>query len=126
MIGTKESEIEKILVEEVRKAGGRAPKWVSPGNVGVPDRIVFLPGRTQPLFIELKADTGRLSGPQKVWAAWLRNMQQHVRTVYGMRGLEELFRELGMTDSARRVRQTAERKGEPYRSPSEKEGGDGK
>ena len=105
----KESEVERVLVDEVRKAGGRAPKWVSPGNVGVPDRIVFLPGRTMPIFVELKTETGRLSGPQKVWAARLRELHQRVRTVYGMQGLEELFRELGMPDSARRARRIRER-----------------
>lgn len=104
----RESEVEKVLVDEIRKAGGRAPKWISPGNIGVPDRIVFLPGRTMPIFVELKTETGRLSGPQKVWAARLRELHQRVRTVYGLRGLEELFRELGMPDSAARVRQKRE------------------
>ncbi|MFR1871644.1 MAG: VRR-NUC domain-containing protein, partial [Coprococcus sp.] len=32
-----EKEIEKLLVQEVKKLGGRAYKWVSPGNNGVPD-----------------------------------------------------------------------------------------
>lgn len=32
-----ERDIEKVLVREVRKLGGRAYKWVSPGNDGVPD-----------------------------------------------------------------------------------------
>ena len=49
----REKDIEKILVEQVRKLGGRAYKWVSPGNDGVPDRIVIFPGR-QPVFVELK------------------------------------------------------------------------
>ena len=40
-----EREIEKKLVDGVRKLGGRAYKFVSPGNDGVPDRIVVLPGR---------------------------------------------------------------------------------
>lgn len=33
-----------MLVDGIRKLGGRAFKWVSPGNDGVPDRIVVLPG----------------------------------------------------------------------------------
>ena len=49
----REKDIEKILVAEVRKLGGRAYKWVSPGNDGVPDRIVIFPGKT-PVFVELK------------------------------------------------------------------------
>lgn len=39
-----EKEIEKLLVQKVKKLGGRAYKFVSPGNVGVPDRLVVLPG----------------------------------------------------------------------------------
>ena len=53
----KEKEIEKILVDEVKRLGGRAYKWTSPGNDGVPDRIVFLPD-TRVIFVELKTDTG--------------------------------------------------------------------
>ena len=40
----REKEIEKILVTGVKKLGGRAYKCASPGNDGVPDRIVILPG----------------------------------------------------------------------------------
>ena len=46
----RESEIEKILVYEVKKLGGIAYKWVSPGNDGVPDRIVVFPDR-KPVFV---------------------------------------------------------------------------
>ena len=45
-----EKDIEKILVGEVKKLGGRAYKWVSPGNDGVPDRIVVFPNRPQSLW----------------------------------------------------------------------------
>lgn len=41
---TREKEIESYLRKQVEKAGGRAYKWISPGNKGVPDRIVLLPG----------------------------------------------------------------------------------
>ena len=53
-----EKEIEKILVQEVKKLGGRAYKWVSPGNNGVPDRIIIFPGQ-MPIFAELKTDSGK-------------------------------------------------------------------
>lgn len=49
-----EKEIEAYLVKSVKAAKGRAYKFVSPGNAGVPDRIVLLPlGRIA--FVELKA-----------------------------------------------------------------------
>ncbi|CDL85380.1 VRR-NUC domain-containing protein [Xenorhabdus szentirmaii] len=50
----REDVIEKHLVNEVKKAGGIAYKFVSPGRRGVPDRIVVLPnGRV--VFVECKA-----------------------------------------------------------------------
>lgn len=56
----KESAIEARLVREVKKRGGLCYKFVSPGNPGVPDRIVILPGgRT--VYVELKTEIGRLA-----------------------------------------------------------------
>lgn len=39
-----EKEIEQYLVKRAKDLGGRAYKFVSPGNSGVPDRLVCLPG----------------------------------------------------------------------------------
>ena len=53
-IKTAEKDIEHKLVDEVKRKGGRALKFVSPGFAGVPDRIVLMPkGRIT--FVELKA-----------------------------------------------------------------------
>ena len=41
----REKSIEKKLVAAFKSRGGICPKWVSPGLDGVPDRLVFLPGR---------------------------------------------------------------------------------
>lgn len=78
-----EKDIEKILVAEVRKLGGRAYKWVSPGNDGVPDRIVVLPGM-RPVFVELKSDTGKLSTLQSVQIKRLLDFGQDVRILRGV------------------------------------------
>ena len=49
-----ESMVERKLVTEVKKRGGLAVKFVSPGLDGVPDRLVlFAGGRLA--FVELKA-----------------------------------------------------------------------
>lgn len=54
MNSLRERDVEKKLVEAVRASGGLAPKFVSPGWDGVPDRIVLLPsGRMA--FVELKS-----------------------------------------------------------------------
>lgn len=39
----RESEIEKLLVREVKRKGGEAYKFTSPGRSGVPDRLVLMP-----------------------------------------------------------------------------------
>ena len=49
-----EKVIERKLVDAVKKLGGIAPKFVSPGLDGVPDRIILLPGG-RIAFIETKA-----------------------------------------------------------------------
>ena len=86
----KESEIESILVSEIRKAGGRSYKWVSPGNSGVPDRIVFLPGG-KVIFVELKTDSGKVSAQQKIQINRIQSLGQDVRVVRGIRGLIDFF-----------------------------------
>ena len=50
----REKIIEQKLVREVKQRGGIAPKFVSPGYDGMPDRLVILPkGRIA--FVEVKA-----------------------------------------------------------------------
>lgn len=49
-----EARVEKKLVGMVRKLGGRALKFESPGTAGVPDRIVLMP-HGKIYFVELKA-----------------------------------------------------------------------
>ncbi len=50
----REKQIEQKLRLAVKKAGGIAPKFTSPGFDGVPDRIVLLPGGRM-AFVEVKA-----------------------------------------------------------------------
>lgn len=78
----KESEIEKILVDGVRKLGGRAYKFVSPGNVGVPDRIIVLDGLPV-IFVEMKTEMGRLTELQKRQIEFLSNQGKLTRVLYG-------------------------------------------
>ena len=55
----REKETEAKLVKAVRKLGGLAPKFLSPGLDGVPDRLVLLPGG-KIAFIELKAENRKM------------------------------------------------------------------
>ena len=55
----REKEVEQSLVLAVKKKGGLALKFVSPGLSGVPDRLILMPnGRLG--FIELKAPGEKL------------------------------------------------------------------
>lgn len=48
-----EKTLEAWFVAQVRRAGGRAYKFVSPGQRSVPDRLILLPGGCG-FFVELK------------------------------------------------------------------------
>ena len=96
----RERDIEKCLVSEVKKLGGRAYKWTSPGNDGVPDRIVIFPGRP-PVFVELKADNGKLTALQKIQIGRLKDLGQEVRVLYGIDGVSQFFQELGYEETSK-------------------------
>lgn len=79
----KESSIESRLVRMVRDRGGLCYKFISPGNPGVPDRIVITPaGRT--IYVELKTEVGRLAAIQKWQHEEMRKRGADVRTLKGL------------------------------------------
>ena len=90
----KESEIESKLVEEVRKLGGVAFKWVSPGNTGVPDRIIILP-KGIIWFVELKTDSGQLRPTQKRQIARLNALGVQTYVLKGESGLTAFLDMIG-------------------------------
>nr|WP_217934629.1 VRR-NUC domain-containing protein [Enterocloster clostridioformis] len=55
----RENVIERQLAMAVKKMGGMAVKFVSPGLDGVPDRIVLLPNKKM-AFVEVKAPGKKL------------------------------------------------------------------
>jgi len=81
----RERDIEKYMRQEVEKMGGMFLKWVSPGNDGVPDRIAILP-TGMVVFIELKAEDGRVSQLQE-W--WIRKLRDRRCIACVVRGMEE-------------------------------------
>jgi hypothetical protein len=66
----REKEVEAHLVRRIRDLGGMCLKWVSPGAVGVPDRIVFCRGRVA--FVELKAPGKKPTAAQERMMGRLR------------------------------------------------------
>lgn len=89
----RESTLERRLVREVERIGGRAPKWVSPGNRGVPDRIVMLPnGRT--VYVEMKAPGKQLDPLQVRWAKILKRMGHRVYKIDSDEGIDKFIAEV--------------------------------
>lgn len=89
----RESSIESKLVRMVRERGGLCFKFVSPGNPGVPDRIVITPvGRT--VYVELKTEAGRLAAIQKWQHEELRKRGADVRTLKGLEQVKAFVEEV--------------------------------
>lgn len=97
-----EKDIEKLFRDEIKKAGGKAYKFTSPGNDGVPDRIVMLPdGRI--VFVELKTDTGKLSKLQELQCRQIAELGQTVRVLHGLSEVRDFFLEFGLEAAAYRL-----------------------
>lgn len=88
-----EKTVERRLVQAVKAAGGVAYKFVSPGNAGVPDRLVVLPGG-RVHFVELKTDSGRLSPIQCRQLDRLRAMGADIAVLYGKDDVDAWLREV--------------------------------
>ncbi len=78
----RESSVEKKLRNGIKALGGVCFKWVSPGQDGVPDRIVVMPGGRL-WFVELKQKRGVLSPIQRVQLTRLKDLGFAVRVLYG-------------------------------------------
>lgn len=77
----RETTVEAYLHSRVRAVGGITYK-VAPTTVGLPDRLVILPGGYLYL-IELKTESGKLSSVQKLLHEKLSLLGVQVFTLYG-------------------------------------------
>ena len=81
-------------MKRVAKAGGKAFKWVSPGNRGVPDRIVMLPGAVLCLA-ELKTQKGKLAAAQRVQKKTICGMGFLLAVIRSKADVDTVLTELG-------------------------------
>ena len=81
-----EKEIEKYLREQVKLRGGVAFKFISPGNVGVPDRLVLFPNG-KIIFIELKATGKKTSKIQDIQIKRIRDLGFDVYVIDSKEGV---------------------------------------
>ena len=89
----RESEIERYLVREVKRKGGLAMKFVSPGLRGVPDRLVIFPGGIH-VFVELKAPGEKPSKQQQYRIVQLEKLGCRVRVIDSRQKVDVLIWEM--------------------------------
>ena len=88
-----ENRIEEKLEKDIRKIGGRAMKFISPGMSGVPDRLVLLPGG-KVYFVELKAPNKKLRALQAYRAKELKKLGFDVRCIDTLEKTKEFIEEV--------------------------------
>lgn len=88
-----EREIENYLNDNIKKLGGRAYKFVSPGNRGVPDRMILLPGG-RIIFVELKTKDRYPTKLQRAQIKRMRELGADVRVIRGMDAAKGFLDEL--------------------------------
>ena len=89
-----EKNIERHLVDSVKKLGGLCLKFVSPSTPGVPDRIIITKNG-KVIFVELKTEKGRLAKLQEYIIKQMMQRGADVRVIKGMDAVKELLEEIG-------------------------------
>ncbi len=88
-----EKDVERYLKKEVEKMNGYAYKFISPGNSGVPDRIVLLPiGRI--VFVELKRPGGKTTLLQDKQIEKIRSKGFVVRVMHSKDEVDDFIEEV--------------------------------
>lgn len=89
-----EKELEKKLVDKVKRKGGRAYKFISPGNSGVPDRLVVLPGGRVG-FAEMKKSPQEKPTPlQKAQIRFLKKLGCFAEVVDSEKAIDDFIKKL--------------------------------
>ena len=93
----RERDIEKYLRERVKAAGGRAYKFVSPGNAGVPDRLVLFP-KGRAYFVELKAPGKKPTALQTAQGTRIKKLDFTVEVIYSKQGVDDFVQKCAGED----------------------------
>lgn len=88
-----ESKIENKLKIEVKKRGGMALKFVSPGLAGVPDRIVLMP-KGKVAFVELKAPGKKMRVLQLKRKKQLETLDFKVYLIDSLKAVNDFIQEM--------------------------------
>lgn len=84
--------VEAEFVKAVSLSGGKAFKFTSEMNRGVPDRLVVYPG--QVWFVEIKREGGKLTPLQIEFKRFIKARKLNHFTVMGKQGINEFLMEV--------------------------------
>lgn len=90
----REKEVERKLVQKVKAMGGLAPKFVSPGLNGVPDRIILLQNG-KIAFAEIKAPGEKMRPLQVRRKTQLERLGFSVYCVDDVAKIDSILKEIG-------------------------------
>ena len=90
----REKEVERKLVQKVKAMGGLAPKFVSPGLNGVPDRIILLQNG-KIAFAEIKALGEKMRPLQVRRKTQLERLGFSVYCVDDVAKIDSILKEIG-------------------------------
>lgn len=88
-----EKYIEQLLVRTVRVNGGIAPKFVSPGMAGMPDRLILMPDGHM-AFVEVKAPGMKPRPLQESRHRKLCNLGYRVYVLADVKQIDKLVQEV--------------------------------
>jgi len=88
-----EKSIERKFRLAIKQLGGLAVKFLSPGNAGMPDRLVLLPGG-QVSFVELKQPGKKPTELQLAVHTRLRALGFSVRVIDSVDAVDAYLKEL--------------------------------
>ncbi|WP_422484634.1 VRR-NUC domain-containing protein [Gudongella sp. DL1XJH-153] len=86
--------IEQKLVKAVKELGGIAPKFISPGFDGMPDRLILLPG-CRITFVEVKAPGKKPRPLQLARHKLLRDLGFKVYVLDSVAGIKTILSDMG-------------------------------
>lgn len=92
-IRTRERDVESYLVDRMNALGLPCLKFIPDGKVGMPDRLILLPGQ-RVIWVELKTRGGHLEEIQKLQHKRLEQIGHRVVVVWNKDAVDDLVREI--------------------------------
>ncbi len=99
----REASIEHGLRLKLERLGCMFPKFTSPGNNGMPDRLCILPSG-EIIFVEMKTTRGNLRPEQRVQIRRLRDHNVRTVVIYGKQDADNFVRKVEYWGHKRRGR----------------------